>query len=459
MRRKQRAILVAALVAAAFTQFPRAAAPQTRAAVAPPSSGDAVTAWNANAGVAATKACIAPLDDPLHESRIYAMMHVAIHDALNAIDRRFRPYTFDKKVEPGASPDAAVAAAARDVLVPLIGQLPRELPFITQSCIDAGVASVEAAYTAALAALPDTPAKAQGIAVGKAAAVAVLALRAKDGPGGPFLNSDCPQDTQPGKYQCTPGRPFVAFEVWAKVTPFVLQDSAQFRPGPPYAVTDKAYTADYNEVKSLGGDGSTTSSVRTADQTEIALFWWESSPLKWSRIARTVSANAGLDLWQNARLFGLLDMALADGYIAMCATKNHYGYWRPVTAIRAGETDGNPDTAGDPAWTPLRPTPANQDYASGHAIEGGAAAEVLRQVFGKDQIGFRDCGVKLADGSTCSDPSPVFRSYTSFSQAATENAYSRILIGFHFRKSIEVGTEYGRKIGERAATSYLQPAL
>jgi hypothetical protein len=143
----------------------------------------------------------------------------------------------------------------------------------------------------------------------------------------------------------------------------------------------------------------------------------------------------------------------------MSATKNHYSYWRPVTAIQTGETDGNPDTAGDPAWTPLRPTPANQDYASGHAIEGGAAAEVLKQFFGNDRISFQDCGVKLPAGSACSDPSPVLRSYTSFSQAAVENAYSRILIGFHFRKSIEEGTEYGRKIGEAAATRYLQPVL
>jgi len=152
-------------------------------------------------------------------------------------------------------------------------------------------------------------------------------------------------------------------------------------------------------------------------------------------------------------------MALADGYVAMSATKNHYSYWRPVTAIRGGETDGNPDTAGDPAWTPLRPTPPNQDYASGHAIEGGVGAEVLKQVFGTDGISFQDCGVKLPAGTACGDRAPVLRSYSSFSQAATENAFSRILIGFHFRKSIEEGTQYGRKIGERAATNYLRPVL
>jgi hypothetical protein len=150
--RKPGVFLVMAIVAAVFTQLPSAGAQQTSAANAAPASGDAVIVWSANAGVAATKACIAPLDDPFHESRIYSMMHVAIHDALNAIDRRFLPYTFDGQAEPIASPDAAVAAAARDVLVPLLGQLPREL--VSQSCIDAGVASVEAAYTVALAAFP-----------------------------------------------------------------------------------------------------------------------------------------------------------------------------------------------------------------------------------------------------------------------------------------------------------------
>jgi hypothetical protein len=443
------------LVAAVGTQLLGAVDPQTRVAVAAPAGGDAVTVWNANAGVAATAACLAPLDNPFHESRLYAMMHIAIHDALNAIDRRSRPYTFDGQAEPGASPEAAVAAAAREVLVPLLGQLPLEL--VSPSCIDAGVASVEAAYTAALAALPDSQATAQGLAVGQAAAAAILALRAADGAVGLFLNVHCPQETEPGEYQCTPGTPFIAFEVWEHVTPFVLKDRAQFRPGPPYAVTKKHYTADFNEVKALGGDGIITPSARTADQTEIALFWWESSPLKWSRIARTVSITTGLDLWENARLFGLLNMALADGYIAMAASKNHYHYWRPVTAIQTADTDGNPDTIGDPTWTPLRPTPPDQDYPSGHSIEGGAAAEVLKQFFGTDRISFQDCGVTLPAGSTCSDPSPVLRSYTSFSQAAVENAYSRILIGFHFRKAVEEGTAYGRKIGKRAVNRFLRP--
>jgi hypothetical protein len=416
---------------------------------------DPVILWNVNAAVAATEACLTPLNNPLHESRMYSMTHVAMHDALNAIDRRSRPYAYDAQADASASPDAAVAAAARYVLVPLIAQVPLELHDPT--CIVKGTASVLAAYTTALAAIPDGAAKEQGIAIGRAAAAAILALRAEDGAVGPFLNSDCPTETEPGEYQCTPGTPVIAFEVWANVTPFVLHRSSQFRPGPPYAVERKKYTVDYNEVKSLGGDGVITDSDRTGEQTEIALFWWESSPLKWNRIARTVSTNQGFGVWENARLFGLLNMALADGYIAMSDSKNHYNYWRPITAIRNGETDGNPDTDGDPTWTPLRLTPPNQDYVSGHSIEGGAGAEVLKQVFGTDQISFNDCSVTLPPGNNCDDPTPVFRPFASFSQAAAENAYSRILIGFHFRKSVEEGTQYGRQIGKRAANLYMRP--
>ena len=193
----------------------------------------------------------------------------------------------------------------------------------------------EAAYMAALAAIPDGPAKTQGIALGQAAAAATLAKRANDNvDDGTIPEQGLSAAGEPGKYQCTPGFPFIAFEKWANVTPFVLQDNTQFRPGPPYAVTDAKFKADLDEVKKLGGDGKTTPSARTDDQTQIALFWLESSPLKWSRIARTVATDKGLDLWQSARLFAILDMALADGYVAMSASKNHYNFWRPVTAIQ-----------------------------------------------------------------------------------------------------------------------------
>jgi hypothetical protein len=435
---------------AAVAQFRATASP---AGIASAAAGDAVLKWSENAGKAATAACIAPLDNPLHESRMYAMMHIAIHDALNAIDRRSRPYAYNAHAAAGTSRDAAVAAAARRVLVTLIGQLPLELH--SQACINAGVAMANADYAAALALIPNGSAKTDGTKLGEDAARAILELRADDGAVGPFLNRNCPQDTDPGEFQCLPGTPFIPFEVWEKVTPFVLKHSSQFRPGPPYRVRSKKYAADFNEVKSLGGDGITTPSLRTPDQTEIALYWWESSPLKWNRVARVVSVDQRLDLWENARLFGLLNVALADGYIAMKHTKNHYNYWRPITAIREGEDD-NPATTGDSTWTPLRGTPPDQDYASGHSIEGGAGAEVLEQFFGTDRITFQDCSMTVPTGK-CGAASPVLRTYSTFTQAADENALSRILIGFHFRNSVREGTAYGRKIGKRAVNLNFRP--
>jgi hypothetical protein len=403
--------------------------------------GDAVIKWNDNAGTAAIKACMNAdsNNDPFHESRIYAMMHIAIHDALNAIDRKYQPYAYDKKAAPGTSADAAIATAAHDVLDKGIAGLPAYI--FKADCINAGRASVEATYKAAIDAIPDTPAKQQGIALGREAAATIIAKRAGDNSDGQFINKDCPKP-EPGRYQCTPGTPFVAFEAWEKVTPFTLKDTAQFRPGPPYAITDAKFTDDVNEVKKLGGDGKISPSARTDDQTQIAWFWFENSPLKWSRIARTVAVAKGLNQWENARLFALLNMALADGYIAMASAKNHYDFWRPVTAIRHG---------GDESWTPLSPTPPDQDYPSGHSIEGGVGAGVLRQVLGTDQISFKDCGTTLPAGSRCDDQAAALRTYTSFTQAAEENAYSRILIGFHFRNATKEGTAYGNQIGEQAA--------
>jgi hypothetical protein len=212
-----------------------------------------------------------------------------------------------------------------------------------------------------------------------------------------------------------------------------------------------------NEVKALGGDGITTPNSRTAGQTEIGLFWVESSPVGWNRIARTVSSTAGLDLWQNARLFALLNIALADGYIASFQTKYQYRFWRPITAIREADTDGNDDTRADKQWTPLGITYPMPDHDSAHSVEGGAAAEVLERFFYNANIPFRTCSTSLPAGSRCDDPAPVYRSYTRFSQAAAENAVSRIYIGIHFRRAVTEGVEHGRKIGQWAFTQALLP--
>jgi hypothetical protein len=419
------------------------------------STGDAVTAWNANAGEAAIAACISPSNDPLHESRMYAMAHVAIHDALNAIDRRSRPYAFNGQVKGRTSAAAAVATAARNVLVRLLGELPN--PPFAPECGAAGIASVEADYVAALGAISDGRAKSRGIALGAASAAAILALRAGDGSNTPFIVGDYPQGTQPGEYRFTPGTPFVVAPKWGDVTPFVLRDSSQFRAPPPYEVTSRKYTKDFDEVKRLGGDDITTPSDRTDDQTKIALFWVESSPLQWNRIARTVSADEHLDMWENARLFGLLNMALADGYIGSFETKYLYNYWRPVTAIQLAATDGNPDTDADPTWTPLVPTPPIPDHDSAHSVEGGAAAQVFRRFFHTDRVSFETCSLTLPAGSTCTDASPVMRSYQSFTQAEKENGISRILVGFHFRNAVDDGIKHGNRIGSRAVRLFLRP--
>ena len=415
-------------------------------------AGDAVLTWNAIAGEAAIVAGISPVGNPLHESRMYAMTHVAIHDALNAIDRRSRPYVFEGAADSLASPEAAVATAARDVLVTLLGQLPAP-----PAGIAAAVPNVEADYADALASIPD-PAKTQGVEVGAAAATAILALRADDGSDTLLLDFAYPQGTEPGEYRFTSTElPFAFAPGWGDVTPFVLRSSSQFPVRPPYALTGKKYTRDFAEVKRLGGNGTTTPSARTTEQTEIARFWVESSPLAWNRIARTVSADEGLDMWENARLFGLLNMALADGYVGTFETKYELNFWRPVTAIRAADTDGNPNTDVDATWSPLVTTPPIPEHDSGHSVEGGVAAQVLRRFFGTDAISFENCSMTLPVGSRCIDASPVSRSYTSFTQAAGENGLSRILVGFHFRNAVEEGIEHGTRIGDRAFRLFMRP--
>ncbi|MGH8822905.1 MAG: vanadium-dependent haloperoxidase, partial [Jiangellaceae bacterium] len=324
--------------------------------------------------------------------------------------------------------------------------------------VGAGIASVEADYAAALDAVPDGPAKAQGVALGQAAADAVLTRRASDGFDTPLVDPDYQEGSAPGEYRYTPGTPFAfAPHLGDDLTPFVLEDSSQFRPGPPYRLTSHKYAADVNEIQRLGGDDVTTPSDRTDEQTEIALFWVESSPLAWNRIARSVGTAEGLDSWQNARLFGLLNLALADGYIGTWDTKYHYRFWRPVTAIRLADIDDNPATTADPTWTPLLENPPIPDYDSGHAVEGGAAAQVLTRFFGTDRMSFSNCSYTLPAGQACADESPTLRHFTRFSQAADENAVSRIYVGFHFRDAVETGTRHGEKIANRAVNLFLRP--
>ncbi len=415
---------------------------------------DPVVAWSANAGDASVAACFLGGYAP-QEARMYAMMHVAIHDALNGIDRRSRPYAVDLHTTRRTSPEAAVAAAAHDVLVPVLGSFSFFLP---ADCIDAGVLSVEADYAAALDAIPDGRAKTRGIALGQDAADAILSLRASDGYDTPPVDPNYVQGTAPGEYRYTPGTPFAfAPHLGEDLTPFALRDGSQFRPGPPYPLTSRRYAADVNEVQRLGGDDVITPSARTDEQTEIALFWVESSPLQWNRIARTVSTAERLDLWENARLFGLLNIALTDGYIGTFETKYHYRFWRPVTAIRLAGIDANPATIADPTWTPLVQNPPIPDYDSGHATEGGAGAQVLRRFFHTDRMSFSLCSFTLPAGETCTDATPTLRHFSRFSQAMRENGVSRIYVGFHFRDAVGTGIRHGKRIGTWTVNHVLRP--
>jgi hypothetical protein len=457
---KKHVVAVLVLLAGVAGGVPSVAAHNTPPpAPCGPSAGDPVLAWNQIASDAMVRSGISPVLDPLHESRLYAMMHIAVHDALNAIDRRSRPYALDIGPLPGACPDAAVATAAHDVLVPGLGELPDGF-----AGVDA-VTQVETAYTAALAAIPGGNAKKQGTYIGHAAAAVINAQRADDGADATFLDHTIIEDPAPGDFQWVAGTDFQVAPSWGEVTPFVMSSGGQFRPPPPYDLASKKYAADFNEIKGLG---SLSSATRTPTQTEVAFFWFESSPMRWNRIARTVSENAGLDMWANARLFGLLNVAEADGYIGNWEAKQFYDRWRPETAIRLGDTDGNPDTEADVGWTPLwGSSGATPEYDSGHAIEGAAAAAVLADVFHTDQVTFDVCsysfGISLAPNpftaaNNCGGAAPITRTYHSFSRAAEENGLSRIWIGWHFRNAVERGYKHGTQIGNRAVSRFFKPA-
>lgn len=423
------------------------AAPAGGASAHAPTGSSAVTDWNATMGRAAAAACIAPFDNPLHESRMYAMAHLAIHDALNAIDRRYASYAGPAVAPRRADPRAAVARAARDVLVPSIRALPAPFP---DACRDAGVAVVEEAYADALAAIPTTGRRAAGLSAGAGAASRILAIRAADGSDTPLIVTDYPQGAAPGAWRFTADRPFAFAPGWGSVKPFALRGPVNVPA--PLSLTSHRYARDLNEIKAVG---SLTSTARTADQTELARFWEESSPLAWNRIARTVSPGR-LDLWQQARMFAQLNSALADGYVSSFATKYNDRFWRPETAIALADTDGNPATSADPSWRPLRTTPPIPDHDSAHAVQGAAAATVIASALGTDRVTFKACTNSIAE-ATCSSSTPVLRRFTSLSQAAQENAVSRIYIGFHFRYATQTGLRHGETIGTWTRSSLLRP--
>jgi uncharacterized protein (TIGR03118 family) len=355
-------------------------------------------------------------------TRDLAIVHTAIYDAVNAIDQTSRVFHVHVAAPPGASPEAAADAAG---LFTASALFPNDTPLF------------QATYQAALVGIPDGPAKTDGIAVGRQVAEQTLISRVTDGANA--VVSYIP-GTAPGDWRPTPpGFAPAQTPQWPFVTPFALESGAQFRPPPPPALTSAAYAAGFNEVKDFGRVDST---VRTAQQTEVARFWEAKAGTPqiagyWNEIAESAAISQGNTLDQDARLFAELNVALADETIAFFDAKYTYNRWRPVTAIQLADQDGNPDTAADPNWLPLLNTANHPSWVSAHGGISGAAAATLANFFGTDNIGF---------SLTSEDLVGVTHSFTSFSAAAAEAENSVVWGGTHFRFDVVAGDAQGRAV-------------
>lgn len=384
---------------------------------------DVVTDWNQTA-LRATEVAGLP---PPPQARVMAMVHAATYDAVNAIDRRHAMYAVEVKAPPGASVEAAAAAAAN-------GILSRVFP--------AQQASLDAALSASLAQIADGDAKSQGLAVGGEVAGRLIEIRKNDGAG---AKGEYNFGRGPGVYQRTP--PMNAQPVlpqWRHVKPFILTSAAQFAlPGPP-AYASAAFVKDFNEVKTLGARNSST---RTNEQTAIALFWAGSEIPPLNTVARAMAAAKGLGVVDNARLFAYLNMAMADALLAGFEAKYKFNAWRPITAIRDAASAGNPALVADARWEPLMVTPPHAEYPSAHCLAMGAAAQVLAGFLGTDKV----------QVSLVQPPLGFHRRYESLPELVKEMEDARVWGGIHFRSADEHGTRLGRQVGEYALQNFLKP--
>ena len=349
------------------------------------------------------------------QSRTLAMVHVAISDAINSVQGRYTRYVATIPAVPGASPAAAAATAARQILVQLYPN---------------HKAMIDEAYAASVKAIPDGPAKSQGVALGEQVAASVQADRTADGTS--IADTYRPL-TSPGVW--IPTTPPVS-EQYSRAKPWVLKSADQFRPSAPPQLSSALYARDYNETKTLGGAKST---ARTAEQTAMVRFW--ATPNLgpgWQAAARQFAVAKELPLAECARLFALLNMATANSFIADWDAKFTYNLWRPITAIRNGDLDGNDATERDAGWAPLAPTPMHPEYPSQAAISAGVAVGVLEAVFGP--------GLSIPfTAADIADPKKT-RTLNSIAQMAEEHGNVRIWGGIHFRNSLEVASEMGKKI-------------
>ncbi len=357
----------------------------------------------------------------VHPTRSFAILHAAIYDSVVSITKDGPSYLFSVPAPRGARVDAAAAQAGHDTLVALYPNLTSKLS-----------AALDQTLAGELAAIPDGAAKQRGIQVGHDVAARLVADRANDGSAAtppPFVAGTNPGDFRP----VPPSFAAPVFTGWANVTPFVLDRANQFRPQPEAALTSPTYANALNEVKSLGQNTSTT---RTADETVTAKFWAGPIWNTWNEIADNAALAHHTNLETTARLFAVLNLTFADGVIAFYDAKYNYQIWRPITAIRAGDSIGNPAITGDPTWTPLATTPADPSYPGAHSVISAAGATVLSSFFGKDdQIQVTSDVMK-----------GTVRSFDSYQAVMTEAGLSRIFAGVHTRLDHEAGLELGRDV-------------
>jgi PAP2 superfamily len=414
------------------------------------SAGTAVTEWNAIA-VNTLIALPGPAGGATPAAQInVGMVQGAVYDAVNATEpKHHRPYALKRRFAATASKDAAVATAAYTVLSNIVSTVPASISFPTkQSLLD----SLASQYADSLAAIPDSPFKAQGIAAGNAAAEAMIAAREGDGRFGP---SQWVPNTAPGHWwpltNPTTGQLILDPTPWVGgVKPFLMQSSSQFRTAGPQALTSDAWAADFNEVKRLG---RVDSADRTPEQTYIARWWQSTVVASWNAVARDLVARHDLDVADSARLFAMENLAGADAAINCWNDKYHFDFWRPWNAIPRAAEDGNPATEPDPTWSALVTAPY-PEHPSGHLCFDGAFTSVLRMFFG-DVI---EGGFQITSISTLLQlGDPVTRSFGSFSQALTELIEARIWAGLHFRTADVQGLQLGINVANYMAANYFQP--
>jgi hypothetical protein len=386
-------------------------------------TGNVITDWDEKAVSVVQTGTVPP---PPTAFRTMAILHVAMFDAVNSIEPRYKPYKTRLSAAPDTSKEAAAASAAAAVLVKLVPD---------------AAADVQSTLTSYLATLPDGDAKSKGIELGQDVAAKILEAREKDGASA--ADAYRPR-TKPGVY--VPSPLTVGWAI-ASMMPFALTSPSQFRAKPPPSLKSAEWARDYNEIKELGAKNSTK---RTARQTEDARFWLLVGPRAYNPLPRQIVIAKNMDLLDSARFMALFSVAAADAIIAVFDAKYKYEFWRPITAIRNGDIDGNPATERDATWQPIDATPMHPEYPCAHCITSSSVAAVIEGLLGSDEIPEVSLTSPFVPGVT--------HHFTDLRVYTDEVANARICAGFHYRFSTIAGREMGQKIGAYIVKSVMQPA-